>query len=119
MKLFGSLDGGRAQSVPIVNGHTEALHERPRVLAEPLLPRDQGSPWCAYSKARCFEIVRDPHVVVRTENQASAFAREKFAKRLDLFRGRFLFRDQMIQAEYHQGVRVGEHALSIGNLCPA
>src|SRR4051794_14195047 len=41
LKLLRSLDGGWTQSVLIVNGDTEPLHHRARVLAEPLLARHE------------------------------------------------------------------------------
>ena len=57
-----------------------------------------------------FEIVRHAHIVVRTENQARAFACEPRAYRFDFLRGRFLLGDQMIEAEHHQRVGIVENA---------
>ena len=49
-------------------------------------------------------------VVVRRKQQAGSFALEPLADRLDFLRRRFLLGDQVVQAEHHQRVRVGQHA---------
>ena len=82
LKLSGSLDGGRTQSVLIVNRHTQPLHHRPCVLAEPLLTRNQRVAVVRVFHGALFEIVRHAHIVVRAENQARAFAFEPLAHAL-------------------------------------
>ena len=110
LELSGPLDGGRAQAVLIVNRHAEPLHQRPGVLAEPLLTGDERIAVVRVFHRALLEIVRHADVVVRTENQAGAFAREPRADRLDFLGGRFLLGDQMIETEHHQRVGVVENA---------
>ena len=43
------------------------------------------------------------------EQQTGSFAFEPFADRVDFARLRLLFGDEMVQAEHHQRVRVGQH----------
>ena len=47
--------------------------------------------------------------MVRTKDQAGAFACEKVPHRFNLVRRRFLLGDHMVQAEHHHGVRVREN----------
>ena len=93
-ELSGSLDDGRAQSVPIVDRHAQPLHQRPRVLAEPLLTRHQRVAVVRVFHGALFEIVRHADIVVRAENQARAFALEPLAHRFDFLRRRLLLGDQ-------------------------
>ena len=55
-------------------------------------------------------VVREADVVVRGKQQACAFAFEPLANRLDFGWLGFLFGDEVVQAEYQQCVRVGQHA---------
>ena len=86
--------GGRTQSVLIVNRHTQPLHQRPRVLAEPLLTRNQRVAVVRVFHRALLEIVRHADIVVRAEDQARAFAFEPLAHRFDFLRRRFLLGDQ-------------------------
>ena len=118
LQLSGAGDRGRAQAVLVVNRHAEPLHERTRVLAEPLLPRDERVAVVRILHRPLLEVARHADVVVRTEDQARAFACEPLAQRLDFLRGGLLFGDQMIEAEHHQRVRVLEHACVDRQLLP-
>ena len=68
-----------------------------------------SSPWWRYSTCRCFASSGEADVVVRGEQQAGPFAFEPLADRVDFARLRFLFGDEVVQAEHHQRVRVGQH----------
>ena len=56
-------------------------------------------------------IRRRPDVVVRSEDQAGAFAGEKSLDRLDLRPAGVLLRRQMIESEHHQRVGIVQDAL--------
>ncbi len=118
LKLSGSLDGGRTQSVLIVNRHTQPLHQRPGVLAEPLLTGHERVAVVRVFHGALLEIVRHADIVVRTENQARAFALEPLAHRFDFRRGRLLLGDQVIEAEHHQRVGIVENARVDRKLLP-
>ena len=66
--------------------------------------RDERIPW------RVPSVGRDAHVMVRTKDQARAFAREKVLQRLNLLRRSFLLSDHVVQAKDHHRVCVGENA---------
>ena len=104
-------DRGRPQTIPILDWHAEALHERARVLAEALLSRNERIAVVGVFHRALVQVVGDAHVVMRAEDEARAFALEELAHRLDLLRSGFLFGDHVIEAEHHQRVGVGEHAL--------
>src|SRR3954469_6702610 len=79
LQLPRARDGGRAQAVLIVNGYAQALHQRPRVLAETLLPRNQRVAVVRVFHSPFLEILRHADVVVRADDQTSAFALEPLA----------------------------------------
>ena len=110
LELSGSLDGGRTQPELIVHGHSEPLHQRPRVLAESLLARHELVAVVRVFHGALLEIVREADIVVRTENQARAFPLEPLADGVDFLRRGLLLGDQVIEAEHHQRVRVLEDA---------
>ena len=56
--------------------------------------------------------------MVRAENQACSVAFEPVAQRFDLFCGSLLFRNEMVEAEHHQGVRIVEDARVDRELLP-
>ena len=55
------------------------------------------------------QVAGEADVVVRGEQQAGPFALEPLADRVDFVRFGFLFGDEVVQAEHHQRVGVGQH----------
>src|SRR5258707_1443780 len=112
--LICVLDGCRAQSVAILNGHDQPLHHGERIAAEALLSRHEriavvGVLHCAFLK-----VGGDADVVMRTEDKTGSLALEKLSNGFDLIGRRFLLSDHVIEAEDHEGVGVGENALVNG-----
>src|SRR3954469_19760300 len=73
LELFRSLNGGWTQSVLVVNGHTQTLHHRSRVLTEALLARHQRVAVMGVFHCPLLQIVGYADIVVGTENQTGAF----------------------------------------------
>ena len=106
-----SLDDRGAETVAILDGHAESLHQGARVPAEALLARHQRIAVVVVLHVAHLQIVRRADVVVGPEDQAGPFAAEKLPDRLDFFRRGLLLRDHMVETEHEQRVRVGEHPL--------
>ena len=102
---------GRAEAPAVFDRHAEPLHERSRVLAEALLPRNQRIAVMRVLHGALLQIGGTADVVVRSNDETGSFTAQKLPDRLDLFRRGLLFGDQVIQAEDHQRVGVAEDAL--------
>ena len=92
-----------------MTGTFECLHQRACVLAESLLAGHEFVAVVAIFHLPLLRVAGEADVVVRGEQQAGPFALEPLADRVDLARLRFLLGDEVVQAEHHQRVRVGQH----------
>ena len=79
--------------------------------AEPLLARHQRVAVVLVFNLTLGEIVGEADVVMRGQQQAGAFSLQPFPDGADLLRCGFLFRQDVVQPEDHQGVGVGEDPL--------
>ena len=76
--LVGALDDRRAQSPLVVNGNVERLHQRARVLTEPLLAWHQRVAVVLVFDLTLGEVVGEADVVMRGQEQAGAFSFQPF-----------------------------------------
>ena len=58
-----------------------------------------------------FQVTRSANVVMWPHNKACSLARKKSLDRLDFRRLRFLLHRQMVEAEHHQSISVGENTI--------
>ena len=109
--LLGALDQRRTESELIHHRNVEPFHQGAGVLAEALLAGDELVAMVSILHLALLQVGREADVVVRGQQQTRAFTLEPVADRGDLVRRRFLLRDQMVEAEHHQGVGVRQDAL--------
>ena len=109
--LLRALDDRRPQPALVDDRHAERLHQRTRVLPEALLARHERVAVMEVFHLTLLQVAREPHVVVRREQQTRSFALQPFADRLDLRRLGDLIGGKVVEAEDHQRVRVGEDPL--------
>src|SRR5207342_3669673 len=102
----------------ILDWYTESLHEGSRILAEALLPGNEGIAVMLVFHLPLEHVGRNADVVMRAKNEARPLALEKLADRFDLCRIGLLLGDHVIEAEHHERVRISEHALVDGEPLP-
>src|SRR5215212_3121761 len=101
-------DHARTQSIPVFDRHPKPRHERARVLAEALLPRNEGIAVVRVLHGASLEIGGDADVVVRPKHETRSLASQPVANRLDFLARRFLFGEQVIESKDEQRIRIGK-----------
>ena len=107
-------DRRRPQAVAVLDREAEPLDDPLRITAEALLTRHQRITVMGVLHRAHLQIVRYADIVMRADNQATAFAREECRERFDLGGRGLLACDIVIETEDEQRVGVSQDALIDG-----
>ena len=110
-KLIGAGHHRRTEAEPVLDRHSEALHQGAGVFAETLLTGHQWIAMMGVFHLALVEVRRHAHVVMGRQQQAASLSRQEFLEGLDFFDGRLLLRHHMIEAEDHHRIGVGQDTI--------
>ena len=98
------------KAVGVVHRNAKPLHQRARVLPEPLLTRHERVAVMQIFHLSLLHVAGEADIMMGCKEEAGAVPLQPFADRRDLLRRRLLFGENMVEPEHHQGVGVSENA---------